>query len=767
MGLGDLVTNLKDKAVGGMNAVADYVSDSAPVKLASEAYQAAKDTVVAVKDSAVAVKDSVVATAVNIGTNIVPSLVDKISGLSLTTGLGKYIPDSIKVAAKTAVENIDTLAIASDSPRGAIGYQLSKNGTWKSEDGKLTVTRVDGKGLASGSQCKDSVWNAAADYEKSQGGACTVAGDAVTRTAGTETEATVGQKSEDGSLLFTNIYDATGQRIAKSVGDLDENKKELKLTQDEWAYLKGETDVAPPPRAGEEVQRTAVSGEGAAFKDYKYTDEQGKEVEVRAGNGEVTITRRGPDGKVHTEVKAMKDLTTAEIGQVKAKRDVIAGTSTVTTPGGEMQQGPEGRTLKINGETVNFVNGKAIWYGAEGKVISELTDKLVTLASTAQGNVSMVMPSAEIQEAARLAQQRLANGPDDVMDVLVSPDMVIALTKRLRIDRMRNGNTIFRARKPDGEESVFMLENSGKLLHFVDGKFVAADDNANLAWKSFTAQLENSHGAKLDKETGNLTLPALEAIGRRITIGTDPAAQINIDMDEEGPTVTTPTAVAGFDGNKVVINAPSLGGEVTWDGKAFTTPGFQVTPDKMIDREHGTEIQANGDITTDHGKGPTLKANGSVDFDGTTFVDADGNVRSGSWRASAGYDAAAATGGSLEKATQGKITSATADADAVYKKVLNRTVRMCDISSLDAAYSSISGLMATFANAGNGAMVAQLVHALGKINEVRGAAVAPAYAAQLAMDKGITSESQIANIQGRLLTDTPEHAVALTIAHAA
>lgn len=749
--------SLKDKAVGSINAVADYVSESAPVKMASEALTTAKDAVV---NTATALKDTAVATAVN----VVPSLAANVPGLSMVSGLGKYVPESLKVVANTVVQNIDTLAIAAISPVGAVGYQLAKSGVWKSDDGKLTITKVDGKGLASGTQCTDAVWNAAADYEKAQSnGACTQP-EAVSRTSG-EQPVTVGKSDESGSLVFTNIFDATGQRLEKSTGAPNEQKQELKVTKAQWDYLQGKTDVAP----GDAVQRTSGT-EGAAFQDHKYTDDQGREVEVKAGNGQVTITRRGKDGKVETEVKTMDQLTTAEIGAVNARRDVAAGVSTVTTPNGEMSQGPDGvRRLKIGDYTIErSPDGKTVWRDSNGRVISHLTDKLVTVAETAQGKVSMVMPDAQIQELARSAQENLANAPDDKMDVLVSTTgLVIAVTRRMRIDRMTNGNTIFRSRKPDGGESAFMLEKSGKLLHLVDGKFVEADENARDQWKAFTEQLRNIDGAKLDPATGNLTLRQMTAEGRTITIGTKPEEQVRIEQDEQkGPTVTTPQAVATYQGSKIAIDAPTIG-RVTWDGQNLETEKFLLTPETMKDKEHGAEIDRAGNITTDHGKGPTIKADGSVDFDRVTSVDADGNVTSGAWRASAGYDTTAAPGGSLEKATQSKITNATADADAVYKKVLNRTVRMSDIGSLDAAYSSISGLLQTFANAGNSQMVAQLIHAMGKINEVRSAAVAPAYAAQLAIEKGISSESQIASIQGRLLTDTPEHAVALTMARAA
>lgn len=744
MGLGDFVTSVKDKAVSGINAVADAVSESAPVKMATEALTTAKDAAVAVKDK-----------AVELVTSVTPGV-----NLSKVTN---FLPEGLKMAAKTVVQNIDVLALAAVSPVGAMGYAIAKSGTWKSADGNFTVTKIEGKGLGAG-QNSDAVYTAMAE---AVGSAPSTTAQEVGREGACDDGALTGQCAADGSITFTNVYDeVTGQQVDKTTGLPTEKTDTLKVSKQQWDYLNGKTDTADGA-----VQRTSSEAQTEqAFQDHKYTDEEGREVEVKAVNGQVTITRRGKNGKVEVEVKARKDLTTAEIGDVNATRDVKAGTSTIATSEGTLLQGPQGRSLTIGENEIRMIDGKAVWF-KNGKQVGRLTDQSVVLEenNATGGSTEMLLPTADMQARVKQMQNDMANASDQALSVLVAPDMTIGITKRMRIEKMNNGHTLFRAKQQDADDKVFLLTGEGKLMILVDGKFQDADDTAKDCWKKFVKQIEDIRGLKVDEQTGNVSMQGFEAIGTTVTLGspTDPKHQTQVTRDNKGtPTVTTPEATATPEGNGIAIT-PENGPKITWDGKVLETDRFKITADEMVDKKTGTAIKQNGDITTEDGKGPTLKAAGGVDFDSQTSIDASGNVRSGSWHASAGYDISARPGGTLEKATQARIQSATSDADSIRAKVSNKTVRLSDIGSLDAAYSSISGLIGTFANAGNSAMVAQLIHAMGRIDEVRGAAYAPAYAAQLAENKGITSPTEIANIQGRLLTDTPEHAVRVSLGLAA
>ena len=51
-----------------------------------------------------------------------------------------------------------------------------------------------------------------------------------------------------------------------------------------------------------------------------------------------------------------------------------------------------------------------------------------------------------------------------------------------------------------------------------------------------------------------------------------------------------------------------------------------MTPETIENTVTGTKIDEQGTITMDHGKGPTLRADGSADFDRQTHIDANGNV---------------------------------------------------------------------------------------------------------------------------------------------
>ncbi len=734
MGFGDFVTSMKNKAVEGFNAVADAVTESAPVKMATEALTTAKDI-------AVSTKDALVSTATNIFTkDVLPT------ATTITTAVGAYVPDSLKMAAKTVVQNIDVLAVAAINPIAGLGYA-----TYKSMDGSFSLTQVEGKGLAAGTgNSGDAVYAALHAYEAKNGG--------TTSTVPTDKPATTPANpiDADGCLVFSSPY-PNGEG-----GSCQAPKETVKLTQNEWDILNGKAD-AP-------VQRTSGTDANATdqVKDHTYIDEEGRTVEVKVVDGKVTVLRKNKDGTT-SDITAEKGKTVANHNGETAT--VEGGVSTVESPQGTWGKDAQGTFLTKDGKVYRGSESGTlkVFDQATGRLLREMTREGVTEHLENNTILHILEPTTAIQDAARKMEDEVDKGPADALSMMVAKDMTIAITKRLRVEKLNDGNVIFRTRKNGDDDKVFLLTSAGKLLVMVDGQFVEADDAAKEAWVKFTKQLEDMDQSNIDEATGNVTIKGIQmfASGNLVVKAADGTTQAEVNRDNpNAPKVTTANGTTTVDADKLAIEDPALG-HTTWDGKTLVTPEFKMTPETIENTVTGTKIDEQGTITMDHGKGPTLRADGSADFDRQTHIDANGNVTSGNWHASAHFEASVSgssgAGFTLEKA-QSQIQAATKNADSIYGKVLSRTVRMSDIADLDNAFTSISGLLS--AAAGNPIFAAQLISALGRISEVRSAAVAPAYAAQLAESKGIP-ESQIPSVQGRLLTDTAEHAVAITLSKAA
>jgi hypothetical protein len=206
---------------------------------------------------------------------------------------------------------------------------------------------------------------------------------------------------------------------------------------------------------------------------------------------------------------------------------------------------------------------------------------------------------------------------------------------------------------------------------------------------------------------------------------------------------------------------------------------------RIIDKIHGdTIIDADNDVHTDGGLGPSLLSDGSMQLDERTVISAEGIVTSGDWQVSSRSFASngtffdstdryllmptilSAQVQMLVASAQSTSASAETSSCAIYQKALSGVVTMADINKLSSEIGDITVLIASLKQAGAEDQIGALQDVLGLIGQTIAFASPKVQAAERAVQRGELSAFELKRAEGSTAGSTPNiHAMAIFDRH--
>ncbi len=641
----------------------------------------------------------------------------------LTVAMKGTSAASAEVAARTAVDAISTVAgaIVGGGVLGA-GIALTQVAVnkWVSLDSKYTVQTVKSLDKDPNALEFDSLWNLYDGRKPADAQA------SATRGEGGKVKAT--EKGSEKAPLTLEVPDI-------------------------FQGSKGQT-VRPSDKAAAEKAEGALS--------HQYINARGETVALVVKPGEVRYSAKDSAGKTTTEARFTQEQTAIAHRGETAVLDKIKNELHLTTPQLELLQKDGNQQIKLN-------DGRQIIKDAQGIRLTDSTGKVVETISDNQVQVApdvfMVSSGANLDEEAKKHSQK-ADTQSTTLLVSADGSALALLPGGIKVEVRKDKSAIIKT--PEGR--VFLREAAGKLLVLENGKFVPLAEENKPAGTALqdggmrTGNLEIAHGRlrshHIDMDLVNHIITMMDAHNqqkKQATVKLDTGAGVQVETPEHNISASGNTVTTSTTDNKPVA---------TWnfENKTLETKEVTIAPDKTVIKESKTEIRPDNSVEFEGGQGPVLKPDGSAQLDEKTTVDKNGNVESGNWRASAGFRCESVSVSSVEHTALTKITGANASAQNVYNKALNGMVTMADLSELNANLSDVTALIQQLTAVGNTALVGELQNSYAKILETINFALPKAQAAQVALDRGITSPFIIKQIEDGTVGSSPQQAARSVLA---
>lgn len=662
----DAVKNPGKAISDGWNAVTDTAS-AATQKL-SEAVQKPIDFT-----------KSLVNTAYDKGINFVSSVTnidaDKIKGTLSAIGTVVTHPISslvqgvsaatLSTDAQSIVKNISSVALLTSPLSAGIALTQVASDRWLSADKKVSVQKVDSL------------------------------------------------KNNKDAIEFSDLWDIYDSEKSKSTGT-DATATTQKPTE---AVVAGD---ANKPAA---VRRTADKTDGTDGR--SYTNANGERAQVQVSEGRIDYT-------------ATKDGHVVTLGTQTAERSTLmhqGETATLETKVGKLSFTSEQvQVLQQNGNAeVKLQDGRRVirkddvlqLFDNSGHLLQEVQANLIKIGN----DIKMYGRGTNLEAKADETTAEQQNS--QTINVLATTDgeALAMLPDGSRIQLRKDGNAIMKL----SNGQVVLVEGSGKVLILKDGSFeeISGEKAEEMTAKVTDGRMQLQNG-QINFQGGKVNLREREIEYQN---GSHQMRHVKVQRHDNravGIRVQTPEQVVETNEQTNVVKTTDTAGNTSTTDITkgnIETAHVNVTQEqinvKHTDGTPDTVIKSNNDVQMRGDKNKELHHDGSLKLDEQTETDAAGNVRSGSWHASAG----GAFGGPMEASIQfqGKAIAVSMTAQDTAAAIRDRALRgqatYSDVAALNNDLGNVTALINQLAALGCTEYIPQLQNSCSALIETLNIAV--------------------------------------------
>jgi hypothetical protein len=568
---------------------------------------------------------------------------------------------------------------------------------------------------------------------------------------------------DQNNVEFGNIWEQyekqqlaqSGNRPSTGNGRAQEQSTEPQVVQASAAGTVIEfTDPFRRPKA--DAPQAVTTGDAQAAQTNTRT-ENGITTDARVQAGQATVRQTDASGNVITEATSTADRARVTNSGVTAVLSRSTNELTVTHEQMQiLQKDGDGRTIYKN-------KGGIRMYDRDGLFVQAIDLTKVRVCD----QVTLVRDKAEMAaQAGRAVEQGLKT-----TQVWVTPDkeMLAAFEDGSMFQIRQDLSAIIRT--TDKRILIIDPKKQGKVVEFANGAFKELDTDEVARAVGEHIRIDgtqiNGRDLQIDLQQQMLKLFSQQSGGQA-------TAEVNYGAGAgQGVRINTARTQVVAAGDNVTTT--------TQEGQPVSDYNFKTqelkTPEVTQNlRTNETTINATGTVVkenneVDWGKnGPKLHADLSIQVDEKTFISANGEVTSGSWKASANFGGFVANpqAASAESAGRTTATTAAASAQSIYNKAQSGIVTMSDIGALNVGLGDVTAAISMLiAKGGDPSIIGELNRSYLKILDTINFALPKAQAAQIAQDKGVTSAFLLKQIEDGSYGNDPHKAAQKVLVAAA